>query len=849
MELSIRCKDGTERIVVVSAAPLEDAFAGTHLIVLQDVTVRRLSENKLRESEARLHTLFEFSPYGILDEDFSAVRAHFDHLRASGVKDFRAHFSAHPDEVTHCALLVKVRDVNNQALRILEAPTKAEILTDISSYFDATAVSVFREELITLAEGRTFFATDMPLRLPSGKNRVCALRLCVVPGSEQSLNQVLVTFEDVTDRRQHEQAQRESAMQLSLVIRGGGIGFWDWNFVSGSLSVNDRWMAILGLDPQGPLPTMDLWHSLVHPDDMPKLVQLIELVILNPDGADGEVEIRARHAAGHYVWILDKFNVVERSADGSPLRVVGTHLDITARKAAELELRESRERFLQLAENIQEVFWISDVAKNHLVYVSPAYETIWGRTCERLYQDPRSWMEAIHPEDRPRIAHAAQTKQALGLYNETYRILRPDGVVRWIHDKAFPVKESTGEIRRIVGTAEDITSRVVLEEQVRQSQKLQTIGTLAAGIAHDFNNILAAIIGNNELAMAEVAPENPAHASLDEIRKASARGKGLVQQILAFSSQHPMERRSMALGPVVLEVTKLLRATIPAIVQIDTSVDPNAPPVLADATQIHQILVNLCTNAWHALGDRPGCIEVSLRSITLNAEAAGRIAGLQPGRFACLCVRDNGKGMDPDTLNRIFDPFFTTKGPGKGTGLGLSVVHGIVRGYQGAIQVVSQPGAGTTFTVYFPASVSAPAATAPVTPAASYNRDPSRHILYLDDDESLLFAATRILKRLGYRVTGFVRPADAMRAFLEKPSQFDLAVTDMNMPEVTGLAVARDLLKVRSDFPIVLVSGNIDEELRDAARAAGICGIVCKPFTIDEISEAIRRLPSNQRQP
>ena len=532
-------------------------------------------------------------------------------------------------------------------------------------------------------------------------------------------------------------------------------------------------------------------------------------------------------------------------AQGIVHRLMGLSIDITARNQAELELRESEERFRQLAENIQEVFWISDVAKNQILYISPAYEKVWGRTCAQLYQHPRSWLEAIYPEDRPRIQHAAETKQALGLYDETYRILRSDGEVRWIHDEAYPVTGPTGEVQRIVGTAEDITARVALEEQVRQSQKLQTIGTLAAGIAHDFNNILAAILVNAELALMDTAPEHPARESLDGIKIASERAKGLVQQIMAFSSQQAMERHSLALGPLVLEVAKLLRATIPAGVRIDTSVAPDAPPVLADATQMHQILVNLCTNAWHALGDQLGCIEVNLQSVTLTAEAASRIAGLRPGRFACLSVRDNGKGMDAATLKRIFDPFFTTKGPGKGTGLGLSVVHGIVRGYQGAIQVVSQPGEGATFTLYFPAFVSAPASTVPGGTASSSSRDTSRHILYVDDDESLLFAATRTLERLGHRVSAFVRPADAVKAFRDNPGQFDLAVTDMNMPEVTGLAFAQELLKVRADLPIMLVSGNIEEGLRHAAREAGIRGILCKPFKMDEISEAIHRLAAH----
>ena len=309
----------------------------------------------------------------------------------------------------------------------------------------------------------------------------------------------------------------------------------------------------------------------------------------------------------------------------------------------------------------------------------------------------------------------------------------------------------------------------------------------------------------------------------------------------------------MALGPLVEEAARLLRATIPAAVQIVTSVEADAPPVLADATQVHQVLVNLCTNAWHALGDQAGRIEVKLRSVTLDAAAASQLAGVGPGRFACLSVSDNGQGMDAATIERIFDPFFTTKEQGKGTGLGLSVVHGIIKGYQGAIQVASEPGQGTTVTLYIPATASAPGVSAPGVSASGVSASSSRRgegqrILYLDDDEPLLSSSTRMVERLGYHVTGFSGAADAVKAFRDNPGQFDLAITDLNVPGTTGLKVAIELLKVRADLPVVLVSGSIDEGVERAAREAGIRGILRKPFTMEEFSEAIHRLATNLQQ-
>ncbi len=519
--------------------------------------------------------------------------------------------------------------------------------------------------------------------------------------------------------------------------------------------------------------------------------------------------------------------------------------DIAERKRAEEKLRESEERFRELAETIQEVFWMSDPGKGRMLYISPAYEKIWGRTCASLYESPRTWLDAIHADDRARILHATETKQTRGDYDETYRILRPDNTVRWIRDRAFPVYGTAGEVLRIVGTAEDITNRRQLEEQFRQAQKMEAIGQLAGGVAHDFNNILAAILGNTQLALADTAEKHPARESLEEIKKACVRAKSLVQQILAFSSQQPQERRVIELGPTLQEAVNFLRATIPSVVEFVMSIDTTAPPVLADPTQVHQVIANLCTNAWHALEDQPGRIEVKLEAVTLDATAANRLAGLKPGRMACLSVTDTGKGMDAATLERIFDPFFTTKERGKGTGLGLSVVHGIVQGHDGAITVASQPGRGTTFQVYFPAAAASVEA-APALVSAPVRGD-GQHILFLDDEEPLVYLATRMLERLGYRVTGFTRAVDAVGAFRDNPAQFDLVIADLNMPGASGLEVAADVLKLRPDLPVVLCSGHVTEDLRQRARNAGIREVLYKPNTMEELSEAIHRLAVQTR--
>ena len=390
-----------------------------------------------------------------------------------------------------------------------------------------------------------------------------------------------------------------------------------------------------------------------------------------------------------------------------------------------------------------------------------------------------------------------------------------------------------------------IAERQQLEEQLRQSQKMEAIGQLAGGIAHDFNNILAAISGNTELALEDTASDHPAREFLEEIRNSSARAKRLVQQILAFSRRQPLDRRVISLEPIIEESTDLLRASLPASVGLDMEVDAGVPPVLADATQMHQVLVNLCTNAWHALEGQSGRIVVRLKSVALTADSVKPLVGLRPGNFVYLSVSDTGIGMDAATRARIFEPFFTTKEPGKGTGLGLSVVHGIVQGHDGAIVVRSQPGEGTVFEIYFPAATAIEETAAAPAPAL---RGQGQHILFLDDEAPLVTLAQRLLERRGYRFSGFTRASEALRAFAEKPDEFQLVITDLSMPGASGLHFASDILKLRPDVPVVLCSGHVTEELREHARRAGIREVLYKPNTVDEFGETIHRLASETRR-
>lgn len=545
-----------------------------------------------------------------------------------------------------------------------------------------------------------------------------------------------------------------------------------------------------------------------------------------------------------YSNVLDAFHqaeidLLQELADDLAFGI-GALRSRAAHGRAEAEVRASEERFRQLAENVHEVFWLADPERTSLIYVSPSFETLWGRPCAEVLANPALWIEATHPDDRERVLHALRTQAPLGAYVEEYRILRPDGSVRWIRDRASPIKDADGRVFRLAGFAEDISERQRLEHQLRQAQKMEAIGQLSGGIAHDFNNILGAIFGNIELARMDVGPDHPALESLEEVRKASERAKNLVQQILAFARRKPYERQPLDLGPILEESCRLLRATLPAGAELRVELARNLPVVLADSTQIQQLVLNLGTNAWHALEGQPGRIRVAAETVEVTPELAVELPALEPGRHVRIAVEDTGKGMDEHTLEHLFEPFFTTKPPGQGTGLGLSVVHGIMQSHRGAVTVSSRPGQGSTFHLYFPVFVApVPEDTLPLPdlPAAGEGR----RVLCLDDERPLTHLTTRMLERLGYQVVPFSEATEALRAFRAAPESFDLAVTDFNMPGMSGLDVARQLRETRPHLPIILSSGFISDDLVAQAREAGVHSLLQKPSGLEELTTAIQR--------
>ena len=432
-----------------------------------------------------------------------------------------------------------------------------------------------------------------------------------------------------------------------------------------------------------------------------------------------------------------------------------------------------------------------------------------------------------------------------------------DYITKPIRDMALLEHAVTKALERTALVRENQRYQKYLEEEVKkrtaelhQAQKLEAIGTLAGGIAHDFNNILAAILGYSDLALEAVHDNSQLKSDLQQVKTAGKRARDLVGQILAFSRKSQRERYPIQIYPAVKEALKLLRASLPTSIEVRTNIATGPEKVMADPTEIHQIIMNLCTNSFHAMQEKKGVLDVSLgpvtvEPVTVEKKEAERSRDLKPGPYLRLAVKDTGCGMERDVMDRIFDPFFTTKEEGKGTGMGLSVVHGIVKEYDGSITVSSEPAAGTTFELFFPVTDAAgPEKTEDDVPLCRGDE----RVLLVDDDPALAVVGERMLKYLGYHVTSFSSPVAALQAFRAAPDDFDLVITDQTMPGLLGTELATELLQVRPSLPIVLCSGYSSLLSREKVLDAGIRAFLSKPLSIHQLAIEVRKVLSEGEQ-
>ena len=648
--------------------------------------------------------------------------------------------------------------------------------------------------------------------------------------------EVVTVYNDVTEQKCAEIELKESKERFELAMRFSNDGIFDWNLVTNKIYYSPGWKKMLGYDDDEIKNEFSEWERLTEPEDAKASWLMLNEVIAGKRDRF-EKEFRMRHKSGNRVDILSRANVI-RDEKGAAVRVVGTHVDISERKRAErkiLSQKQEAERYLNLAG----VMFIG-LDTDGLVNLANQ------KACKILECDEadivsKNWFEHFIPHSARDDVRAAFEQIIRGRIESVEYYENPvvsqtgkEKIIAW-HNTY--ISDDDGAIIGILASGEDITEKRRLEAQLQRAQKMESIGTLAGGIAHDFNNILAPIIGMSELLLEDLRPDSLEHENAGEILKAGMRGKDLVKQILAFSRK--AEHRLMPVGVqhILKEVLKLSRSTIPSYIEISRDIQNDCGPVMADGSQIHQVVMNLITNAYHAVEQNGGKISVQLKEIEITAGDSGFDAR-EPGAYARLSVSDTGSGIDPAAMDKIFEPYFTTKAQGKGTGLGLAVVYGIVKTHEGDVKVYSEPGKGTTFNVYLPLMKKAPAHGSSEAPESLPTGN--ERILLIDDEAAIVRLEKQMLERLGYVVTSRTGSIEALETFKARPQDFDLVITDMTMPNMTGDRLAKELLSIRPDVPVIICTGFSERINREAAERIGIDGFLMKPAVKSELAKMVR---------
>jgi PAS domain S-box-containing protein len=521
--------------------------------------------------------------------------------------------------------------------------------------------------------------------------------------------------------------------------------------------------------------------------------------------------------------------------------ILATIIDITERKRAQDQMRETEQRFRELAENIRDVFFVMDPKTGRALYVSPAYEEVFGHSRQHAYATPYAWMEAIHPEDRDAASAAEQKASQTGVFSAiTYRTVRPDKTIRWVRVRATPVRDTAGGVVRLVGIAEDITDLKRTEEQLLHAQKMEAVGRLAGGVAHDFNNLLTAIFGYADLLGKKLAAESREMQDLVEISKAATQAASLTTQLLAFSRRQLLQPVVLNLNELLQDMEKMLRRLIGEDVALTLTLAPGIGNVRADAGQVQQVVMNLVVNARDAM-PTGGRLLIETANVELTEEYAEHHQPVSPGPYVLLAVSDTGSGMDAETQAQIFEPFFTTKEKGRGTGLGLATVYGIVRQTGGTVWVYSEPDHGTTFKIYLPRA-DAPADGLALARDAAPSLVGSETILLAEDDATLRPLMKQLLERNGYGVLEAANAEQALAIAREHVSPIHLLVTDVVMPGASGRELARRLGEMRPEARVLYVSGYTDEAIVHHGMVEPGLAFLQKPFTPDTLGLKVRQV-------
>ena len=704
-----------------------------------------------------------------------------------------------------------------------------------------------RVAIAQMLTGGALAGRELIVRRPDGSRRHVLSYARPWLDAAGTLAGAIDTMLDITESRQADVArlQREGALQRAL--DASRLALWDLDFESGRVLLSEGWSEMMGRPRAPSTTTFGTLAGLVPVEDQALIAAAMKPAI---DGASTSysVEHRVRTPAGDTLWILCEGKVVERDEQGRAVRAIGTNRDITERKCVEIAMAEREAKFRALVELSVDWHWEQD-AQFRFTRLSSHNADHAGVSGEAHLGKTRWELPHVGLSDADWQHHREQLERREPFRD--FEISRPglNGKLHTISVSGMPLFDALGRFCGYCGVSRDITAQRAaeaaaraLETQLCEAQKLEALGTLAGSIAHDFNNIVGAILGNLALARDDIAAGRTGLVPLEQIHKVALRARTLAQQILSFSRRQPQVHVNQALRPLVEEAVAMLRTMLPPSAALHTQLTHAVLDVRADATQLQQLLMNLCINASHALEGIEGRIEIGLDEVRLCDPSAAVTGDLPPGRYARLWVHDSGHGMDAETQARIFEPFFTTKLHGQGTGLGLAIVRNIVAAHNGAIGVASAPGQGCTFDIYLPAVDQETGAMPLDLLEASTPVGANQHVLVVDDDEVMRLLMTTMLERAGYRVTYLGDAREALAAVREQPDRFDIVVTDFNMREMSGLDLARNLAKLRGDLPVVMASGHLSDESREQARRVGLRAVLQKENTAEQLGPLIQRV-------
>jgi len=632
---------------------------------------------------------------------------------------------------------------------------------------------------------------------------------------------VLEIAHDITAKAQAEEALRESEEKYKAIFSNAQVALFQTRISDGKLvEINERYANMAGYSNIGDcMAEFNAASAWADPNARKELLR-----VLKEKGFINDYETQIIRRDGTRIWI--SFSATTFSKQGF---LEGSIVDINDRKQAEEKLTESEEKYRSMMESMKDPIYICS-PDFRVEYMNPAMIRRAGRdaTGENCFK-------ALHDLDEkcPRCMH---DKAQQGEYFESEIVSPKDN--RSYHVSNSPIIHGDGSISKMT-IYRDTTDLKKLETQLQQAQKMEAVGTLAGGIAHDFNNILGGIIGYAELAKMKAPEGSNVIAYLDKMIKSSDRAADLIKQILTLSRRHKQKQRPVQVRHIVKEALDLLRATLPTTIEIRKDVAKDTGVVNADPTQMHQVIMNLTTNAGHAMQENGGVLEVTLANVELDDLEAAKHLDLDAGSYLRLMVSDTGYGMSSEIMERIFDPYFTTKDTGEGTGLGLAVAQGIVKAHGGTITVYSEPGKGTTFHVYLPVILE-------LEREEKGSEEPlptgSESILFIDDEEVLIEIGGQILEHLGYKVVTEKSSVQALELFRAEPDRFDLVITDMTMPHMTGDKFARELMKIRPHISVILCTGHSTLVLEEKAKDIGIRAFVMKPLVMRNLAETVRKV-------